>query len=108
MSIAAFVALSIFLLLAVGRPMLRFIQDPGGFRAWVDGHGVWGRIAFVGMMFFQVVVAIIPRVWRISVAVRRTGGRTAAGRRPGRKSELRHGGGHGRRKHLCGHAGGKL
>lgn len=60
MSIAAFVALSIFLLLAVGRPMLRFIQDPGGFRAWVDGHGVWGRIAFVGMMFFQVVVAIIP------------------------------------------------
>lgn len=60
MSIAAFVALSIFLLLAVGRPMLRFIQDPGGFRAWVDGHGVWGRIAFVGMMFFQVVVVIIP------------------------------------------------
>lgn len=60
MSIAAFVALSVFLLLAVGRPMLRFIQDPGGFRAWVDGHGIWGRIAFVGMMFFQVVVAIIP------------------------------------------------
>lgn len=24
------------------------------------GHGIWGRIAFVGMMFFQVVVAIIP------------------------------------------------
>ncbi len=60
MSIAAFVALSIFLLLAVGRPMLRFIENPGGFRAWVDGHGIWGRIAFVGMMFFQVVVAIIP------------------------------------------------
>lgn len=60
MSIAAFVALSVFLLLAVGRPMLRFIQDPGGFRAWVDGHGIWGRIAFVGMMFFQVVVAIVP------------------------------------------------
>ena len=60
MSIAAFVALSIFLLLAVGRPMLRFIENPGGFRAWVRGHGIWGRIAFVGMMFFQVVVAIIP------------------------------------------------
>lgn len=60
MSIAAFVALSVFLLLAVGRPMLRFIENPGGFRAWVDGHGIWGRIAFVGMMFFQVVVAIIP------------------------------------------------
>lgn len=60
MSIAAFVALSIFLLLAVGRPMLRFIENPGGFRAWVDGHGIWGRIAFVGMMFFQVVVAIVP------------------------------------------------
>lgn len=60
MSIAAFVTLSIFLLLAVGRPMLRFIENPGGFRAWVDGHGIWGRIAFVGMMFFQVVVAIVP------------------------------------------------
>ena len=60
MSIAAFVALSVFLLLAVGRPMLRFIENPGGFRAWVDGHGIWGRIAFVGMMFFQVVVAIVP------------------------------------------------
>lgn len=60
MSIAAFLALSVFLLLAVGRPMLRFIENPSGFRAWVDGHGVWGRIAFVGMVFFQVVVAIIP------------------------------------------------
>lgn len=60
MAIAVFLALSLLLVFLVGGPMLRFIQDPAGFRAWVNGHGIWGRLAFVGMMFFQVVVAFIP------------------------------------------------
>ena len=44
----------------VGRPMLQFVSQPDQFREWVDSHGLWGRLAFVGMMMFQVFVAIIP------------------------------------------------
>lgn len=44
----------------VGRPMVRFAQQPEVFRAWVDSHGIWGQALFVGMMLFQVLVALIP------------------------------------------------
>ncbi len=44
----------------VGRPMVEFVSDPKQFRYWVAASGVWGRIAFVGMMALQVVVAVIP------------------------------------------------
>lgn len=44
----------------VGRPMIRMADDPAKFRAWVDGFGVWGRLVFVGMVFLQVLVALIP------------------------------------------------
>ena len=62
----AWTALVIFVLLTaavcwfVGRPMLRFVSEPEKFRLWVDGHGLWGRVLYVGMCFLQVVVAIIP------------------------------------------------
>lgn len=54
---AAFMAAAFWF---IGRPMLQYIANPGGFRAWVNAHGVLGRLAFVGMMILQVVVAIIP------------------------------------------------
>ena len=44
----------------VGRPILRFVDEPAQFRAWVDGHGVWSRVIFVGMVVLQVVFALIP------------------------------------------------
>ena len=44
----------------VGRPMIRNVQDPEQFRLWVDDHGFFGRVAFVGMVVLQVVVALIP------------------------------------------------
>lgn len=44
----------------VGPPMLRFVSEPEKFRAWVDASGLWGRIAFIGMVFFQVVIALVP------------------------------------------------
>ncbi len=44
----------------VGKPMLQFVSQPDRFREWVDGHGAWGRLAFLGMMMLQVFVAIIP------------------------------------------------
>lgn len=44
----------------VGRPMVRLADDPEAFRAWVDSFGIWGRFVFVGMVFLQVLVALIP------------------------------------------------
>ena len=44
----------------VGRPLIAFVSQPERFRAWVDSHGILGRLAFVGMMMFQVFIAIIP------------------------------------------------
>lgn len=44
----------------VGRPLIRFVSEPERFRLWVDQNGIWGRIAFLGMVLFQVIIAIIP------------------------------------------------
>ena len=44
----------------VGRPMVQLADRPEAFRAWVDSFGLWGRLVFVGMVFLQVLVALIP------------------------------------------------
>lgn len=44
----------------VGRPLLRFFSDPEAFRAWVAAKGFWGKLLFVLMVAFQVIVAIVP------------------------------------------------
>lgn len=44
----------------IGRPMVEFVSDPEKFRAWVDGAGIWGRLAFIGMVLFQVIIALVP------------------------------------------------
>ena len=44
----------------VGKPMLQFASEPQKFRFWVENHGIWGKIAFVFMIVFQVVIALVP------------------------------------------------
>lgn len=44
----------------VGVPMVRMAEQPEMFQAWVDSFGIWGRLVFVGMVFLQVLVALIP------------------------------------------------
>ena len=44
----------------VGAPMVRFVSEPQKFREWVQSHGVWSRVAFIGMTVFQVVIALVP------------------------------------------------
>ncbi len=44
----------------VGKPMIEFVREPERFRAWVDSSGLWGRVAFVGMVIFQLIIAVIP------------------------------------------------
>jgi uncharacterized membrane protein YdjX (TVP38/TMEM64 family) len=58
--ILALILLSLAAFWFAGRPLLRFVSQPERFQAWVDSHGLWSRLAFVGMMTLQVVVAIIP------------------------------------------------
>ena len=44
----------------VGRPMGKFVSEPEKFRLWVESHGLWSQAAYVGMVFLQVLVAVIP------------------------------------------------
>ena len=62
-SIASFCTLLLMLVLlcaVIGRPMVRFASDPDKFRDWVEGHGVWGMLAYMGMVAVQVLAALIP------------------------------------------------
>lgn len=56
----AFFLLSAFLAWYIGRPLVKMVSDPDMFRHWVDAHGWTGRLAFIGMMTIQVVIAVIP------------------------------------------------
>lgn len=51
-----------FLLVAyiAGEPLVRFINDPEKFRAWVDEKGIAAHFVFVLMVLFQVIIAIVP------------------------------------------------
>ncbi len=44
----------------VGKPMIEFVSNPQEFRNWVDDGGIWGRLAFILMIVFQVVIAFVP------------------------------------------------
>ena len=58
--IIIFVLFSVVVGWFIGKPMLEFIANPYGFREWVDSNGMLGRVAFLGMMALQVIIAIIP------------------------------------------------
>lgn len=59
-SVAAFVIFSAAVIWFAGRPMIRFASDPDKFRDWINSHGIWGQLAYMGMVFFQVIFALIP------------------------------------------------
>lgn len=46
--------------ITVGKPLLQMVSEPEQFRQWVDERAFWGRLAFIGMMCLQVIVAVIP------------------------------------------------
>ena len=55
-----FIGFTVAVFFLVGKPLIQFVSEPEKFRAWVDEIGILANIAFVGMMAFQVVFAIIP------------------------------------------------
>lgn len=59
-AVAIFALLSVAIFYFVGRPMIRFARQPELFRRWVEARGLWGKAAYVAMVFLQVLVAIIP------------------------------------------------
>lgn len=62
-SIVSFVLLLLFTGVVgwfVGKPMIRFVSEPDQFRQWVSSHGPFSRFAFLGMIIFQVVIALVP------------------------------------------------
>lgn len=60
LAIILFLAFCLLTVWFVGVPMVRLAGDPEAFRAWVDSFGIWGRLVFVGVVFLQVLVALIP------------------------------------------------
>lgn len=59
-AIGALLAAMAVLGVVAGKPIIELVSDPVRFRAWVDSHGWVSRLAFVGMMIFQLIVAVIP------------------------------------------------
>lgn len=55
-----FLLLSALIFVFAGKPLIRFVQEPERFRAWVDEQGILAPIAFLGMLILQIVVAVIP------------------------------------------------
>ena len=58
--IILFLLLSGLVFWFAGKPLLQFVSEPEQFRIWVDERGIWGRLAFVGMVILQIFVAVIP------------------------------------------------
>ena len=52
-SIAVIIALIVF-----SAAVAWFVGKP--FSEWVDSHGIWSRFIFIGMVIFQVVIALVP------------------------------------------------
>ncbi len=59
-SIAVFAALAVFLTLTVGRQMITLVGDGQAFREWIAEKGIWGKVIYIGMVFIQIVISIIP------------------------------------------------
>lgn len=51
---------SVIIFRRVGTPLVEFVMDGERFGQWVDQYGVWSRLAYMGMVVLQILVAVIP------------------------------------------------
>lgn len=56
----AALALTAFVFVYIGKPMMQFISEPERFRNWVEQHGIIGRLTYMGIVMLQVIIALIP------------------------------------------------
>jgi len=59
-AIAVAIILSALIFVFVGIPVIRFISEPEKFRLWVEARGFGGKLAFIGVVILQVLIAVIP------------------------------------------------
>ena len=59
-AVCVLILVLVLITLLVGGPMIRFASEPEKFRRWVEEQGILGPLLYAGMVFLQVVVAIIP------------------------------------------------
>ncbi len=61
-AIALVLVLGVFavIFIYVGKPLVEFLDHPEEFREWINSFGFWGRLIFIGIIFLQVAVAVIP------------------------------------------------
>lgn len=59
-AIVVFVLMMALMTWLIGVPLLRFAGDPELIRSWVAKSGIGGRLAYVGMVIVQIIVALIP------------------------------------------------
>lgn len=60
LSIVLFLVFMVVVFYFAGRPMLKLVEDPVSFRKFIENKGILAQISFIGMVFFQVIIAIIP------------------------------------------------
>ncbi len=51
-----FAAVCIF----VGIPLVKYVQEPERFRSLISSLGIWGGLAYVALLIFQIIFAFIP------------------------------------------------
>lgn len=59
-AVAAALILTVLIAWRVGVPLVRIASEPEKFRDWVNSNGFGGRLAYVGMVILQVVIAVLP------------------------------------------------
>lgn len=60
LSMVLFLVFMVVVFYFAGRPMLKLVEDPVSFRKFIENKGVLAQISFIGMVFFQAIIAIIP------------------------------------------------
>ena len=59
-SILFIVLLFILISCTIGKQLLDWLAKPDVFRHWIEQQGIWGKVAMIGLMMVQVIVAIMP------------------------------------------------
>lgn len=58
--LAVLLLVSVLIFWEIGKPLVLFVGDTERLRAWVDSNWFWSRLAYIGIVILQIVVAMIP------------------------------------------------
>lgn len=58
--LALSIVLMTFLIIALGKPILNFMEDPASLTVRIEQAGIWGPIVFMLLNIVQVLLAVIP------------------------------------------------